>query len=95
MTVCDGFLPIYSPKLGQNVAHLKVNLSIGSPVQVTRLISREQEDERRKQRADETQKVRDAEYNKEQEMKAARKAKKEKKRKLEMEQKERENDKDG
>jgi len=38
MTVCDGFLPIYSPKLGQNIAHLKVGLSIGSPVQVTRLI---------------------------------------------------------
>jgi hypothetical protein len=70
MTVCDGFLPIYSPKLGQNIAHLKVSLSIGSPVQVTRLLQREQEDERRKQKAEEVQKVRDAEYAKEQELKA-------------------------
>lgn len=38
MTVCDGFLPIYSPKLGQNIAHLKLTLSIGSAVQVNRLI---------------------------------------------------------
>lgn len=32
MTVCDGFLPVYSPKLGQNIAHLKVLIAIGSPV---------------------------------------------------------------
>lgn len=48
MTVCDGFLPIYSPKLGQNIAHLKLTVSIGSPLQVNRVIMKEQEEERRK-----------------------------------------------
>lgn len=48
MTVCDGFLPIYSPKLGQEIAHLKVTVSIGSPLQVNRLIQKEQEQERKR-----------------------------------------------
>ena len=41
MTISDGFLPVYSPKLGQNIAHLKVALSMGSPVQVNRLIQKQ------------------------------------------------------
>ena len=59
-------------------------------MQVTRLIQRDMEEERRKQREIEIQKIRDAEYKKEQEMKEARKAKKEKKRQLEQENRERE-----
>ena len=59
-------------------------------MQVTRLIQRDMEEERRKQRDIEIQKIRDAEYKKEQEMKEARKAKKEKKRQLEQENRERE-----
>ena len=47
MTVCDGYLPVYSPKLGQNIAHLKLSLHLGSPVQITRLLQREQEEEQR------------------------------------------------
>jgi hypothetical protein len=38
MIISDGFLPIYSPKLGQDVGHLKVTLAMGSPIQVNRLI---------------------------------------------------------
>mmetsp|Transcript_34710 Transcript_34710/g.53258 ORF Transcript_34710/g.53258 Transcript_34710/m.53258 type:complete len:104 (+) Transcript_34710:2212-2523(+) len=38
MIVCDGFLPIYSPKMGQEIGHLNVTLAMGSPVQVNRLI---------------------------------------------------------
>lgn len=38
MTLCDGFLPIYSPRKGQNVAHIKMTLAIGSAIQVNRLI---------------------------------------------------------
>jgi hypothetical protein len=47
MIVSDGFLPIYSPKLGQDVGHLKVTLAMGSPVQVNRLIQKEQAEEKR------------------------------------------------
>lgn len=85
MTVCDGFLPIYSPKLGQNIAHLKITVTIGSPLQVNRLIQREQEEERRRALEIQQQKIKDAEIKVEVEMKAARKAKKEKKRQLEEE----------
>lgn len=47
MIVSDGYLPIYSPKLGQDVGHLKVTLAMGSPVQVNRLIQKEQAEEKR------------------------------------------------
>ena len=47
MIISDGYLPIYSPKLGQDVGHLKVTLAMGSPIQVNRLIQKEQEEERR------------------------------------------------
>lgn len=49
MTITDGFLPIYSPKLGQNIGHLKLTLAMGSPIQVNRLIQKEQEEEKRRQ----------------------------------------------
>ena len=85
MIVSDGFLPIYSPKLGQDIGHLKVTLAMGSPVQVNRLIQKEQEEERRIQLEIERKKIFEAERLKEQEMKAAKRAKKEKKRQLEAE----------
>lgn len=90
MTVCDGFLPVYSPQLGQDIAHLKVSLHMGSPVQVTRLIQREEEEDRRIQIDIEQRKIREAYELKEKEMKEARKAKKEKKRQLEEERRARE-----
>ena len=74
MTVCDGFLPVYSPQLGQDIAHLKVSLHMGSPVQVTRLIQREEEEDRRIQIDIEQRKIREAYELKEKEMKEARKA---------------------
>ena len=85
MTVCDGYLPVYSPQLGQDVAHLKVSLHMGSPVQVTRLIQREEEEDRRLQVEIEQRKIREAYELKEREMKEARRAKKERKRLLEEE----------
>lgn len=41
MIISDGFLPVYSPKKGQNIGHLKVTLAMGSPIQVNRLIAKE------------------------------------------------------
>ena len=58
---------------------------MGSPVQVTRLIQREEEEDRRIQIDIEQRKIREAYELKEREMKEARKAKKEKKRILEEE----------
>ena len=58
---------------------------MGSPVQVTRLIQKEQEEERRIQFDIEQKNIREATEKKELEMKLARKAKKEKKRQLEEE----------
>lgn len=46
LTINDEFLPIYSPKHGQNVGTLKVALSLGTPSQVNRLIQKEGELER-------------------------------------------------
>ena len=85
MIISDGYLPIYSPKLGQDVGHLKVTLAMGSPIQVNRLIQKEQEEERRIAAEKEKEKIREAEALREKELKAARKAKKEKKRQLEEE----------
>ena len=47
MIISDGFLPVYSPKQGQNIGHLKLTLAMGSPIQVNRLIAKEQEEEKR------------------------------------------------
>ena len=94
MIVSDGYLPVYSPKLGQNVGHLKVTLAMGSPVQVNRLIQKEQEEETRIRQEEERKKIFEAERLKEQELKAAKRAKKEKKRQLEAE-RQRERDGDG
>ena len=80
MIVTDGFLPIYSPKLGQNIGHLKVTLAMGSPIQVNRLIQKEQEEERRIQLDVEKKKIEEAQRVKELELKAIKRAKKEKKR---------------
>jgi hypothetical protein len=80
MIVTDGFLPIYSPKLGQNIGHLKVTLAMGSPIQVNRLIQKEQEEERRIQLDVEKKKIEEAQRAKELELKAIKRAKKEKKR---------------
>ena len=63
---------------------------MGSPVQVTRLIQKEQEEERRIQFDIEQKNIREATEKKELEMKLARKAKKEKKRQLEEERLQRE-----
>ena len=41
MIISDGFLPVYSPKQGQNIGHLKITLAMGSPIQVNRLIAKE------------------------------------------------------
>jgi D-ribose pyranose/furanose isomerase RbsD len=92
MTVCDGFLPIYSPKKGQNIAHLKITLAIGSPVQVNRLVQRDMEVERRRAAELEIILIRDVEILKEKELKVVRKIKKEKKRQLEAEAKQRDQD---
>jgi len=45
MIISDEHLPIYSPKYGENIGFLKVTLALGSAVQVTRQIQREQEKE--------------------------------------------------
>jgi len=58
---------------------------MGSPVQVTRLIQREEEEDRRLQVEIEQRKIREASELKEREMKEARRAKKERKRLLEEE----------
>ena len=63
---------------------------MGSPVQVNRLIQKEQEEERRIQLDIEKKKIEEAERLKEQEIKAAKRAKKEKKRQLEEERQQRE-----
>lgn len=63
---------------------------MGSPVQVTRLIQKEQEEERRIQFDIEQKNIREATEKKELELKLARKAKKEKKRQLEVERLQRE-----
>lgn len=47
MIVSDGFLPVYSPARGQNIGHLKLTLAMGSPIQINRLIAKEQEEEKR------------------------------------------------
>jgi hypothetical protein len=80
MIVSDGFLPIYSPKLGQDVGHLKVTLAMGSPVQVNRLIQKEQAEENRIKADLDAKMIREAEAKKEKEIKDAKRAKKEKKR---------------
>ena len=41
MMLCDGFLPIYSPKSGCNVGHLKCTVAMGSAIQVNRMISKD------------------------------------------------------
>ena len=51
MILCDGFLPIYSPKLGENIGHLKITVAMGSAIQVNRMIAKETEEEARR-RAD-------------------------------------------
>lgn len=38
MIITDGFLPIYSPRLGQNVGELSLTLALGSSTQVNRQI---------------------------------------------------------
>ena len=43
MIITDEFLPIYSPRHGQNVGTLKVALALGTPSQVNRQIQRESE----------------------------------------------------
>ncbi len=46
MIITDEFLPIYSPRHGQNVGTLKVSLALGTPSQVNRQIQREGEMDR-------------------------------------------------
>lgn len=46
MLISDGFQPIYSPRLGVNVGELSVTLAMGSAVQVSRQIQREQDHEK-------------------------------------------------
>jgi len=46
MVISDNFLPIYSPRHGQNVGTLKVLLALGTPSQVNRQIQKDQELER-------------------------------------------------
>ena len=68
---------------------------MGSPVQVNRLIQKEQEEERRIQADIEKKKIEEAQRLKELELKAIRRAKKEKKRQLEEERKQREQQDNG
>jgi hypothetical protein len=69
------------------VGHIKVTLAMGSPVQVNRLIQKEQAEEKRIQNDIDEKRIREAEMRKEKEIKDAKRAKKEKKRQLEEERK--------
>ena len=89
MTVSDGYLPIYSPKLGQNIGHLKLTVAMGSPVQVNRLIQKEEEEEARRRAELQRVKIIEAERLKETQMKEERRKKKEIKRQREEEERKR------
>lgn len=41
MMVTDGYLPIYSPRLGLNIGELQVTLALGTAIQVNRQILKE------------------------------------------------------
>ena len=51
LTINDEYLPIYSPRHGQNVGTLKVLLALGTPSQVNRQIQKESELERARMQA--------------------------------------------
>jgi hypothetical protein len=36
MMISDGLLPIYSPRLGQNIGELDVTLALGTALQINR-----------------------------------------------------------
>ena len=46
MVITDDYLPIYSPRHGQNVGKVKVMLALGTPSQVNRQIQKESEMDR-------------------------------------------------
>lgn len=47
MIISDGPLPIYSPRLGQNVGELSLTLALGTAIQINRQIQKEQEAEKK------------------------------------------------
>ncbi|CDW78943.1 c2 domain-containing protein 3 [Stylonychia lemnae] len=46
MMISDGFLPIYSPRLGLNIGELQITLALGTAVQINRQIQKEQESDK-------------------------------------------------
>ena len=85
MILCDGYMPVYSPKLGESIGQLKVTVAMGSAIQVNRMITKETEEEARRRADRERIKIIEAERAKELEMKAERRTKKAAKRKAEEE----------